>query len=467
VATPQTQPHPPKPPDRPRRRRSIFPALLLILLGLIFLLHRWDPSLSIGHIARIYWPLLIVAWGVAKLIDHLAAQNSGQLRAPLLSPGEALLLIILAAILFIFGVSDWFHERVPWLRVEIPSIHDSYSRSRPGAPQLIPAGAHVTIETDLGGITVHGTGSNELVAGANESANGESESDADARMKNVTIAIERTANGYAVHPVRQRDFSGTVEVDLDVQLPSSASVTLRTSHGDIGVSGVGGAVDARTGGGDIEIHNVGGDVAAQTEKGDVRIAEAGGNVTLNGRGDDVEISDVKGNATLDGAFVGDTVFRKIAGTARVISPWSQLSVAQLTGKLEMDSGDLTVSDAAGAANLQTHDKDIDAENIAGQVDIRNSHGSIKLTCSVPPRDPINITNEAGDVELLLPSRSTFQIAAYSRSGQAESEFEGPSLRTTGDEKDGRLDGQYGGNSATAGPKITINTSYGTISLRKN
>ena len=71
--------------DTPQRRRSIFPGLLLIVLGLIFLLHRIDPAFGIGHLARIYWPFLIIVWGIAKLIDHFAAQSNGQLRPPLLS----------------------------------------------------------------------------------------------------------------------------------------------------------------------------------------------------------------------------------------------------------------------------------------------------------------------------------------------------------------------------------------------
>jgi DUF4097 and DUF4098 domain-containing protein YvlB len=286
-------------------------------------------------------------------------------------------------------------------------------------------------------------------------------------MKSVEVVIEKTGGGYRLHPVRQSDFRETVGVDLDVQLPKTASVTVHTSHGDIAVSGIAGSVDARADNGDIEIHETGGDVTAQMEKGDVRIDSVGGNVTLKGRGGDAEIADVKGNAALDGAFLGTTVVRKVAGTTQIASPWAELSIAQLTGRLELDSGDLNVSDVGGAARLQTHNKDIDAENITGQLDIEDSHGDVKVACTTPPREALNITNESGDVELTLPGKSTFQIAAYSRSGQVESEFEDPSLRTTGEEKDGRLDGQFGGNSAMPAARITINTTYGTISLHKS
>jgi DUF4097 and DUF4098 domain-containing protein YvlB len=456
----------PQPPPPPHRRRSIFPGLLLIVLGLIFLLHRMYPGFAIGHVARVYWPLLIVLWGVAKLIDHFVAEGKGQLRAPILSPGEAALLILLAVVLIVFGMRDWVHERAPWLHINLP-LRDSYSQSREVAPQTIPPGAHVSIDTERGNITVHGSGGADLRASVNESANGENESDADERMKSVDVVIEKTGGGYRVHPVRQSDFRETVGVDLDVQLPRTASVTLHTPHGDISVSGIAGSVDARTDSGDIEIHEAGGDVNAQMEKGDVRIDSVGGNVTLKGRGGDVEIADVKGNAALDGAFLGTTVVRKVAGTTHLASPWAELSIAQLTGRLEMDSGDLNVSDVGGAARLQTHNKDIDAENIAGQLDINDSHGDVKVACTMPPREALNITNESGDVELTLPGRSSFQIAAYSRSGEVESEFEGPSLRTTGEEKDGRLEGQFGGNSAMPAARITINTTYGTISLHKS
>ena len=50
-------------------RRSIFGGLLLIVLGVLFLIDRFDPAFRLGHLVRLYWPVLIILWGVAKLID--------------------------------------------------------------------------------------------------------------------------------------------------------------------------------------------------------------------------------------------------------------------------------------------------------------------------------------------------------------------------------------------------------------
>jgi DUF4097 and DUF4098 domain-containing protein YvlB len=453
--------------DGQNRRRSIFPGLLLIVLGAIFLLHRFDPAFGIGHLARVYWPFLIILWGVAKLIDHFAAQRTGQSRPPLLSGGEAALLVLLAFVLIAFGLRDWVRDRFPGVRIDLEPFHRPYSQSRELAAQAIPAGSHVIIESGRGNISVHGSEGNELRVSVNESASGANESDADSRMKNVGVVIEQTGGGYSVHPVHQSDFHETVNVDLDVQLPKTASVTLHTPHGDINVSGIAGVVDARTENGDIEIHDAGSDVAAQLQKGDARITGVAGNVGLKGRGSDVEVADVAGNATLDGPFVGSTIVRKVGKMTRVTSPWADLTIVQLTGRLEMDSGDIQMSDAAGFAKIQTHNKDISIENVAGQLDVVNSHGDVKIVYANSLREALNVTNDTGGVELRLPARSSFQISAFSRSGQVESEFEDPSLKTTDESEDGRLNGQFGGKSGSPGPKITITTSYGTIALHKS
>ena len=200
-----------------------------------------------------------------------------------------------------------------------------FSQSRQLTAQEIPPGAHVLIETARGSITVHGGDGHDLRAGVNESSPGANESAADARMKDVDVVVEQTANGYSVHPLHQNDFHGAVTVDLDVQVPKTANLTLHTSHGDINVSAIGGVVDARTENGDIEIHDAASDVFAQLQKGDARISGVGGNVTLKERGNDWEIADVVGDVTVDGPILGSTVVRKVGKTTRITSPWSDLT----------------------------------------------------------------------------------------------------------------------------------------------
>ena len=137
------------------QRSSIFAGLLLIVLGALFLLNRFDPALGLGRLIRLYWPVLIILWGVAKLIDYLAARSAGQARPPILSGGEAALLILLAFVLSGFAFHDWIRLHIPDDEINISPFNESFSQTRDVTPQAIPAGAHVTIETLRGNIAVH------------------------------------------------------------------------------------------------------------------------------------------------------------------------------------------------------------------------------------------------------------------------------------------------------------------------
>ncbi|HEX5422606.1 MAG TPA: DUF5668 domain-containing protein, partial [Candidatus Acidoferrales bacterium] len=93
------------PPPRPPKRKSIFAGLLLIGLGVLFLLFRFDPELHLGTLIWRYWPVIIIVWGVAKLVDHLLARGTGE-RTPILTGGEAALLIVVLFCSAGLGVID-------------------------------------------------------------------------------------------------------------------------------------------------------------------------------------------------------------------------------------------------------------------------------------------------------------------------------------------------------------------------
>ena len=85
--------------------------------------------------------------------------------------------------------------------------------------------------------------------------------------------------------------------------------------------------------------------------------------------------------------------------------------------------------------------------------------------SSAPKEDIEITNASAAITLSLPESSSFEIAADCHSGDIDSEFEADSLKkTTTGSGDSHLEGKYGNGR---GPKITLKTSYGSISIHKN
>lgn len=445
-----------------QQRRSILSGLLLIFLGVVFLLYRFEPRLNVGHLIWRFWPVLFIIWGIAKLIDHLAARRSGE-QTSVLSGGEAALLIVVFLALAALGAIDYFHRRYSDFDLRVNPFSQKYSQTDALPPKKVPAGAHITIETTRGNISVHSGDGDELRVTANKSASDENESEADRRMAEVKAVIEQTGDGYRIQPSNQEGSDGEVGVDLDVEVPKKASVTATASRGDITIAGIAGAIEADTRNGDVEIHDAGSDVAVTLEKGDLRISDVAGNLRLSGRGNEIDVSDVAGDATFDGEFYGPIRIRNVTKTTHYTSQRSDLTLVHMTGRMELDSEDLQISDVAGSAKLTTHNKDMDVENVAGRLDISDSHGDIKISDSQPPAGEINVNDDSGEVELTLPANSSFEISALSRGGEVNSDFEAPSLQLTNDDNVGKLNGKVGSH----GPKITIVTSYGTISLHKS
>jgi DUF4097 and DUF4098 domain-containing protein YvlB len=444
-------------------RSSIFTGLLLILLGVLLLLVRFSPGLGLGHLFQRYWPVLFILWGVAKLLDHFLAERKGGVRPPLLTGLEAGLLILVVLLLAGLGLHDRLAGRYPNIRIELPPFTRHFSQNQALTVQTISSGAHITIQIPRGDIRIRGVDGAQLQAKVDESSASSTEENAKNEMSQAHLVIEQTGDGYVIHPANGYDSAEHVSLDLDLQLPKSASVSVSTSHGDVSLSGISGKVAVQAQDGDVNIQDCGADVNSESQNGDVKIAGIAGDVHIAGSGDDVAISDVGGDASISGAFYGSISIRNVAKTTHFASPRSDVMLERMSGHLELDSSDVEIVDVAGDAKIVTHNEDVNVKNVAGRLDLAASRANIDVNYPNPPRADVSIADDSGEVELTLPSDSGFQISAASRSGEIESEFQAPSLQLVNDGNLGRLNGQFG----AAGPKITITTTYGTIRLRKS
>lgn len=409
-------------------------------------------------------PLILILWGVAKLIDNMAAQRSGQIRPPLINGGEAALLVLIVLVLAAMGIYTKVREKHPDLSIDMSMFNRESSKSEQLPAQAIPTGSHVTVMTGRGNVNIHATDGSMLDVSANETGRAANERAAADLLDQVHVVIEKTPDGYLVRTDGQAESNrGTVSVDLEISLPKSSSANVTTGHGDINVADLQGAVVTSSGQGSIEVHDTGSDVSASLTKGDARVTNTKGNVRITGQGSEIEITDVAGDANVTGEFYGPIRVRNVAKTTKYVSRKLDLTLVKLTGLLELDSSEVEVSDVAGSAKLISENKNVSAENVAGKLTVVNTNGTVKVGYSQPPREDIAITNDSSPVELTLPSNSTFEISAISKSGDVESDFDNSSLSSSNDNGTGRLAGRVG----SGGPKITIVTSYGAINLRKS
>src|ERR1700751_757259 len=102
---------PPVAPLPPRRQRSFAGPLVLIIVGAVFLLttmHVLSVS-RLGHLFANYWPLLLILWGVMKVIEHQQEQCEGSPASGIGAGGVLLIFMIV-----IFGLTATQIEHVNW-----------------------------------------------------------------------------------------------------------------------------------------------------------------------------------------------------------------------------------------------------------------------------------------------------------------------------------------------------------------
>jgi DUF4097 and DUF4098 domain-containing protein YvlB len=447
----------------PRHRRSIFSGLLLILIGGLFLIHNFGGRLPIWRLLERWWPLIFILWGLAKLYDHFMAQRTGETAPPTISAGEILLVLLLLAVVGGAGIFEWGSNHPNRGEILFP-WDQSYSFTENVPVVSVPANAQITVRTTRGNITLTGDDISEIRVTARKSVNAESQSDAQSRADRVHVTVTPSGNAYIIEPQGENGEGSSISTELEIHVPKGVSLNVNTEHGAIQISGVSGNITTEGHSGEIEIRQSGGDVTVDSHPGDdVRVVGAAGNVRVSGRGTQVEVSDVKGAVTVDGEFYGPITFARLAEGIHFVSQRSDVTVTQLSGRMEMTSpGDLGIYDSAGNVTLTTTKRDLTLENVAGKIQLDNHNGNVTLRFPQPPHEQIDVTTQSGDIDVTLPAKSAFDISARADRGELDCDFGDLASKIDKQNGNSRLDGSVG----MKGPKLQFHTTYGTIRLRK-
>ncbi len=447
--------------SRPRGS-SLFSGMILIFVGALLLLHNYrglDIRMVLGH----WWPLILIVWGAVKLYERTAASRSGDPGSARFTAGEILLVFGLLALIGFVVAVDYGKQHIPGDIWE-GGLGDKYDYDLDVAPKTVPADARITIRNAHGDISVHASDDSQIRVGGKKYAHSWSEKDAEHLAAPVTYEIVQDGDGYEIHPSGANSSDSRVSFDLDVAIPKKASLTVRNERGDVTVADLAKPVTINTTNGDVEVRDIAGDVTIDTRKGDVKVSDTKGNVKLSGHGGEVNVSGVSGGLTLDGEFYGPIRADKVAKGVRFISQRTDLTLAQLTGHMEAGSGNLEIADAPGNLTLRTNSYNVSIENASGKVKVDNRNGDVDVRFSNAPKEDIEINNASASITLTLPESSSFDMLANCHSGDINSEFHADSLKQTSTESgDSHLEGKYGSGR---GPKITLKTSYGSISLHK-
>jgi Toastrack DUF4097/LiaF transmembrane domain len=439
-------------------------AFVLIVLGVVFLLGTMR-ILSISRLAHLfasYWPLLLIFWGVIKLIEHQRAQREG-IRSSGIGAGG----IFLVVTIVVCGLVATQLERVNWsgmrdnLNIDDGDFSDIFGQSYNFNDQLeqnFPAGASLKIIDTHGAVSVHASDDNKITVVVRKRVNADSQEDADKYDRESKPTITTIGGLVTVNAAVEAAGDDRVESDLDISVPRKVQVSIAARRGDVNVVGRDGNVDINAQHSDTSVEDVNGGVKVSQEKGSVKVEQIVGDVHVEGRVNEVSVADVKGAVQLDGEFQESVKLARIAKTVTFKSSRTDMEFSHIEGSLDLDSDELHAEQITGPLHLTTRSKNIRLDEVSGDVRLQDDNGAVEV--GMRTLGNIQIDNRNGDVQLSLPDKAGFRLDAHTRDGEIQSEF--AELKVNNDEHEGKASGSVG----NALSHIVLNNEHDGIEIRK-
>ncbi|MGH9466737.1 MAG: DUF4097 family beta strand repeat-containing protein [Terriglobales bacterium] len=429
-----------------RLAASVFFPLLLLIVGVLVLARHALPQMPVGAWIANYWPLLLILWGLTRLLEHLA--RPARTRAGL-SGGEVALVILIVVCGLLFSGAYHFRQSrlATYWGVNLDRWNpflDAYGFSA-SARAAVPATAPpaVVVRGYRGDVTVSTGPAGGIAAALTDTVYSDGQSDAARLFAASQPAIREEGGQWIVLPAGE-DPAHAVRANLTLTLPANAPLTVQIATGDITVPAWGAALDLHATHGEIMVAGARGNVQVTSGHGSVQLSNIQGNVVITGGGGDISVRNVSGTTSMEGEYVGSLHFSQLGQGLVFHSSRTWLELAALPGSLSYDLGEISIRNASNI-QLRTRDVSIHIGDFRGPLTVVNRNDSVRVDSAAVATAPISITNRDADITLRLPASSRFHLQANARDGEVENSF--------------------GAAAQAPGPPVTLTTSDGTISVR--
>jgi DUF4097 and DUF4098 domain-containing protein YvlB len=451
----------------PRRRRSLAGPVVLIVMGIVFLMGTMGVLhfYMLGHLFARYWPVLIILWGVVKLIEHQQAQRDG-VRSPGIGVGGVFLMIFL----IIAGLTatqasrvNWkaFGEQIGWDDEDF--FHD-LSEFGPvytyddQIEQSFPAGTALHVVSDRGAVRIESSDEDKIRIVVNKRLHADNQQDADKYNRGTKPLVTVGDKVVTVNANTQGAGDHGVSTDLTITIPRNVAVMISTRRGDVKVTDRNGNVDVSAQHGDVTLDEITGNAHLNLEHNSAKVTNISGDVSVEGRVNDVTISDVKGAVRLNGEFQESVRLSNISKAVSFRSARTDLEFSRLEGDLDLDSGDLRANALSGPAHLITKSKDITLDSVSGDLRLEDSNGAVQV--NVRKLGNLQLENRNGDIQVSLPAQATFKVDARARNGEIQSDFGELQIENAHDMATAT------GTVGNGGPLLRLTNEQGTIEIHK-
>ena len=447
------------------RRSSVVGPLILIAIGGLFLARNLYPQLPLMDWMAMYWPYLLIGWGVLRLVEILIwAAAKKPLPMNGLSGGEWALIIVLcvagSAVSAVWGRSSWLpRSSIRLGGIELFGERYEYPLSAQKEAGKTP---HLVIESFRGNAHVIGGDTEEVKVTGRKTVQAMNQGDAEKANQDTPLELVAQGDQIIVRTNQGRlSANSRMTAEMEITVPKGSSVEAHGRRGDFDISNVAGRVEIDSDNAGVRLQDIGGDVRVDVRAGDlVKAQNVKGTVEVKGRNGDVDLENIDGAVTVTGSYVGVLQFRALAKPLRFEGVNSQLSVEKIPGQVRLALGDLTASNLVGPIRLTSRSRDVQIRDFTGELDLTLDRGDIELRPGQASLGRMEVHTGSGDIDLALPAAAKFDLRASTSRGEATNEY-GVPLTVEQDRRRGSIHGAVG-----TGPLLSLTTDRGGITVRK-
>jgi Putative adhesin/Domain of unknown function (DUF5668) len=453
-----------------RSAGAIFWGLTLVAIGILLLAYNMGYPIHIWpYIAR-YWPALLIAWGLLKVVDYFRFRRAGDSR-PLFSGGEVVLLIFVifagSAITTAANLSPNIGNIFEIGDIDLWDITgDNYTYDQHIERENVLPDSEIEIVNYFGDVDVRPAESERIVVDAKKTIRAGDKNEADRLDRDFTFSIEGDGSNYRI--ISNRDSSGfrgsprqRFKSSLVIRLPRRSAVHLNNRNGRIVLEDLTGNQAVVNRYGDIDVRNVTGKLDLENRNGGVTVQDVTESVVINNRYSNTTVKNIGGDLQID-TRNGSVDVSGVKGSVRVNNSYAPINVQNVQGELTITgrNNSVDVEHVEGDIRADSSYQNVTIRDPRGAVTVTSRNGDLLLSFERAPEKNVAIESRYANVTLELPSNSAFKIDARTAYGDVYSEFEGVNIDRTN--RDRMVRGEVG----RGGPQFTISTRNGAIRLQK-
>lgn len=344
-------------------------------------------------------------------------------------------------------------------------FHESYN---------LNAGGTVSVQNVSGYIRVTGWDENRVKVDAVKKSQRRTED-----LSRVEIQVSASADRVEIRTIYPRFERNTdISVDYDIRVPRSAISSLTSVSGSVSVSGVSARTTARSTSGEITAQSIGGDANLSTTSGNITASDIKGALTVRSTSGSLQLSEISSHLSAtntsgtiraieirDDAHLSSTSgnirIERVGGRAGARSVSGSVYVSDVSGDVEAGStsdnvtvervrGRVTASTISGRILARDVQEGVRASTVSGTIEMtavkgaisadstsgnivlrdvesdevraKSFSGAVRFQGRVSDKGRYIFDSFSGEVVIVLPANTDFNLTARTASGDIETDF---------------------------------------------